>query len=63
MSDTLQLVQVLPNNIIVPMVTSAQGESDAANTMDLYPDAGYHFTYADLDLKELTPAQETEVFS
>lgn len=60
--NQLQLVQVLPNNIIIPLMTSAEGEVDAARTMDRYPDAGYHFTYADLELHELTPEQTEEVF-
>lgn len=63
MRDYLQLVQILPNNDIIPLTTSAQGEVDAANTMDSYPGAGYHFLYAKLELKELTPAQEYDVFT
>ena len=50
MSDQIQLFQVLPHNILIPMVTSAQGEVDAAETMVRYPDAGYHFIYAKMAL-------------
>ena len=63
MTDHLQLVQILPNNTIIPLITSAQGEVSAAETMDDYPKADYHFLYADLKLAELTPAQEDLVFS
>lgn len=58
----LQLVQVMGDNSVIPMVTSALGEKEAAATMDAYPDAGYHFTYANLQLAELTALQSEEVF-
>lgn len=63
MADHLQLVQILPNNDIIPLITSAQGETNAAQSMELYPDADYHFLYADLKLDQLTPNQELDVFS
>lgn len=62
-ADHLQLVQILPNNDIIPLTTSALGEVEAAQTMDRYPNADYHFLYANVDLKELTPAQRLDVFS
>lgn len=60
--NQLQLVQVMGDNTVIPMVTSALGEKEAAATMDTYPDAGYHFTYGNLQLVELTPLQTEEVF-
>lgn len=62
MPKQLQLVQVMGDNTVIPMVTSALGEKQAAATMDAYPDVDYHFTYAELELSELTAEQAEEVF-
>lgn len=63
MPDHVQIIQVLPNNDLIPMATSALGEVKAAETMDLYPNAGYHFFYAVMELNKLSPNQEEEIFS
>lgn len=63
MADNLALLQILPDGTPIPMITSARGEVDAAEIVDLYPGADYHFLYAGMKLEQLTPAQELDVFS
>lgn len=53
MHEQLILVQILGDNTAIPMVTSAEGESEAASIVDLYPSADYHFTYAHMTLSPL----------
>lgn len=57
MADQLMLIQILGDNTIIPLVTSAQGETEAAETMERYPEAGYHFFYANVVLEPLLKAE------